>query len=295
MFTDYTDSLNGKFIHQIENLVEYKEFNFYYIIQNFGAVMSGSTDFYDCWIYEVKERWCVGFWISGNYLLNSKNLTQEDIELINNRIGFHQFKVDGFHFAGDTILIEKLSEINLDFTLEPFKERYFYKLTALKLKTKFTTEVVIVADEDIQEIAIQYQKYFEEEYNGSNNKDLQTLIEKVKSLKFRNLIYVLKEGKNVIGFCTIMSFLSDKPNMIGTIFIDENFRMNGNGKHLLSNVIEKIRNGHNDILLMTTKESFSSNKMVENVGFEKTYEHSDRIKTNASNQAFLRSVQPVPF
>jgi predicted GNAT family N-acyltransferase len=284
MFRDYTDNLNVEFIHQIENLIEYKEFDFYYIIQSFGAVMSGSKDFYDCWIYEVAERWCVGFWISGNYLLNSKNLLQKDIKLINERIGFNQFQIDGFHFAGDTRLIEKLSEINSDFTLEPFKERYFYKLSDLVLKSKFTTEVSTVTDEDVQEIAIQYQKYFEEEYNDSNNKDLRTVIEKIESLKFRKLIYKLNIDKKIIGFCTIMSFLSEKPNMIGTIFIEEDFRMNGNGKHFLSNVIGKIYNEHNDILLMTTKESISSNKMVENVGFERKYEHSDRIKTIANKE-----------
>jgi predicted GNAT family N-acyltransferase len=279
MFRDNIDNLNGEFIHQIENLKEYKEFDFYYIIQTLEAVLSGSRYLYDCWIYEVAERWCVGFCINDNYLLNSKNLSQKDIKLINKRIGSNHCQIDGFHFAGDTRLIEKLSEINSDFTLEPFKERYFYKLSALTFKSKFTTEVSVVTDEDVQEIAVQYQKYFEEEYNGLNNKNLSALIETVDSLKFRNLIYKLKINEKVIGFCTIMSFLSEKPNMIGTIFIDKNFRMNGNGKHLLSNVIGEIHNEHNDILLMTTKESTSSNKMVENVGFERKYEHSDRIKS----------------
>lgn len=126
MFKDYTENLNGEFIHQIQNLKRYKEFDFYYIIESFGRVMSNYTDFFDCWIYEIDDRWCVGFWISGNYLLNSKNLTQEDDVLINNRIDFSHFKIDGFHFSGDTKIIDGLSEVNTDFTFEPFKERYFY-------------------------------------------------------------------------------------------------------------------------------------------------------------------------
>lgn len=64
-----------------------------------------------------------------------------------------------------------------------------------------------------------------------------------------------------------MSFLNPKPNMIGTIFIASNYRKSGNGKHLLSNVIDKIHNGNKSTYLMTSKESISSNKMVENVGF----------------------------
>lgn len=280
MFIDYTNDLNVEFVHQIENLNEYKEFDFYYIINAFGGVMSDSTEFFDCWIYEVDDRWCVGFWISGNYLLNSKNLTQEDIKIINDKVDFSQFGIDDFHFAGNTEIIEQLSESNSDFSLEPFKERYFFKLNSIKLKTKFSNEVSITTKEDIKDIAILYQQYFHEEYNGKNDKDLQSMDEKVESLQFRKLIYKLKIKDNIIGFCTVMSFLNPELNMIGTIFIDTNYRRNGNGRHLLSYVTDKIHKGNNGILLMTTKESFASNKMVESVGFEKQYEHSDRIIKN---------------
>ena len=280
MFTDYTNDLNIEFVHQIENLNGYNEFNFYYIINAFGRVMSNHSEFFNCWIYEVDDRWCVGFWISGNYLLNSRNLTKKDIDLVNRKVDFSQFGIDGFHFAGDTEIIEQLAKINSSFSLEPFKERYFYNLNSLKLQSKFTNEVSAVSKEDVQEIAILYQQYFHEEYNGKNDKDLQFMEDKVESLYSRKLIFKLTLGKKIIGFCTIMSFLKQQPNMIGTIFIDRNNRNSGNGRHLLSNIIDKIRVGNNEILLMTTKESSASNKMVESVGFEKQYEHSDRTIKN---------------
>ena len=280
MFTDYTDDLNGKFINQIENLNGYNEFDFYIIINAFGSVMSGHSRLFDCWIYESNDRWCVGFWINGNYLLNSRNLTKKDINLINNKVNFSQFKINGFHFAGDTEIIEQLAQINLDFSLEPFKERYYYNLNYLKLKSKFTNEVSSVSRDDVPEIAVLYQQYFQEEYNGLNDKDLQSVEEKVESLRLRKSIFKLIINKKIIGFCSIMSFLNEEPNMIGTIFIDTNHRMNGNGKHLLSYVINKIYKPNNQIFLMTTKENLASNKMVKSVGFEKQYEHSDRLIKN---------------
>ena len=65
--------------------------------------------------------------------------------------------------------------------------------------------------------------------------------------------------------------------MIGTIYIDINYRMNDNGKHLLSDVVNRILKEHNEVLLMTTKDSVASNKMVESVAFKKGYDYSDRL------------------
>ncbi|MFC4634644.1 GNAT family N-acetyltransferase [Dokdonia ponticola] len=242
--------------------------------------MSGYSEFYNCWIYEEADRWCVGFWISGNYFFNSKNLTKEDVKNIKDKIDFKQFKKDGFHFIGNTQLIDKLSDHNSSFTLESFKERYFYSLKEIHLKSKFSKEVNLASQEDIQEIATLYQQYYQEEYNGNNNKELTKTLENFESLQLRKLIYSLKENDKVIGFCTIMTFLSPKPNMIGTIFIDVNFRNNGNGRHLLSFVVGEILKQNDELFLMTTKENISLNRMVESIGFRKCYEHSDRIIKN---------------
>ncbi|MBI6117886.1 GNAT family N-acetyltransferase [Salegentibacter maritimus] len=279
MFTDYSNNLDANFIYHIESLDGYNEFNFYNIINAFGRVFSNNVEFYDCWIYEIEDRWCVGFWITGNYLFNSNNLIHSDTKIIKNKIDFGQFG-NGFHFTGNTQIIEQLSNSNLDYSLEPFKERYYYSLNSLKLKTKFSKEVDLSKQEDIKELSILYQKYFHEEYDGKNDKDLQTTTAMVESLHSRKLIYRLKLKGKIVGFCTIMNFLHPELNMIGTIFIDKKFRAKGNGIHLLSFVTEKIHKERIKVFLMTTKENISSNKMVEKIGFKKQYNHSDRIIKN---------------
>ncbi len=96
----------------------------------------------------------------------------------------------------------------------------------------------------------------------------------------RNLIYKLEIEDEIIGFCTKMSFLSEYPNMIGTIFIKESHRNKKYAQHLLSKISNDMLTLNQEIYLMTTKENLASNKMVENIGFSKKYEHSDRIIRN---------------
>lgn len=276
MFLDFKNGLNIEFIHRIKELDGYDEFNFYYMINAYFNVVSNNVELFDFCVYEVAESWCVGFWISGNYLLICKNLTQVDIDIISKKIDFSQF-IDGFHFAGNTEVINQLVENSSNFSLEPFKERYFYKLRSLKLISKFSNEVCLVTKNDIQDIATLYQKFFHEEYNGRNDKDLHFTIKIVENLLSQKMIYKLKIKDKILGFCTMMSFLNKVPNMIGTIYIDINYRMNDNGKHLLSDVVNRILKEHNEVLLMTTKDSVASNKMVESVRFKKEYDYSDRL------------------
>lgn len=280
MFKNYTNNLNSNFVNHFERLSGYTDLNFYYIIQFFDRVMADYLEFYDCWIYEKADRWCVGFWVSGSYLFNSNNLTKEDIKYIIERIDFNYFKIDGFHFIGNTHFIDKLSDFDSNFTFESFKERFFYSLKKIKLNSKFSKEVNLASTEDIQEIAILYQQYYHEEYNGKNDKEIDTTLEIVEKLQSQKLIYGLKEDNKIIGFCTIMSFLSLRPNMVGTIFIDINFRQNGNGRNLLSFVASILIDQNSELFLVTTKENIVSNQMVESIGFKMQYEHSDRVIKN---------------
>jgi RimJ/RimL family protein N-acetyltransferase len=280
MFTNYTEELNSKFVEEIQNLNQFRTLDYYYIIEAYGRVMSGYSDYFDAWIYNTDESWCVGFWISGNYLLNSKNLSNTDLLLINERINFSIFNQDGFHVAGNTELINSLSELNQSFSLEKFKERYFYVANKINFESEFVDKISLVLKDDIEEVAKLYQQYYVEEYNGANNKEIEEVKINIKSLITRNLIYKLEIEDEIIGFCTKMSFLSEYPNMIGTIFIKESHRNKKYAQHLLSKISNDMLTLNQEIYLMTTKENLASNKMVENIGFSKKYEHSDRIIRN---------------
>lgn len=280
MFKNFTDELNAEFVQTIENLNQFRTLDFYYIIEAYNRVMSGMNNYYDAWIYENGNKWCVGFWIDGNYLLNSSNLDEKDLILINQKIDFKIFKNDGFHFAGNTDLINSLADLNTNFELENFKERYFYVSNKLKMEIKLENQIDLVTEYDKEKTAFLYQKYYTEEYNGNNDKSLEEVMENINYLVAKKLINKLEVENEIIGFCTKMSFLSEHPNMIGTIFIDENFRNKKYAQLLLTKVSKKLLENNKEIYLMTTKENTASNKMVENVGFVRQYEHSDRTIKN---------------
>lgn len=280
MFTNYTEELNSNFVEEIQNLNHFRTLDFYYIIDASERVMSGIYHHYDAWIYKSEDSWCVGLWISGNYLFNSKNLSDSDLHLINERINFSVFNKDGFHFAGNSSLIDSLAELNDRFSLEKFKERYFYVANKINFENDIDAKISFVIEDDIEEIAILYQQYYVEEYNNTKNKSVAEVISIINSLVPRYLIYKLKIENEIIGFCTKMSFLSASPNMIGTIFIKDSHRNKKYAKYLLSNISNDLLTTNQEIYLMTTKENVASNKMVENIGYIQEYEHSDRIIKN---------------
>lgn len=281
MFTDFTEELNSNFVQQIQNLNQFKSLDFYYIIEAYGNVMGGYQNFYDAWIYENNESWCVGFWIDGNYLLNSKELDVNDLHKINEKINFKFFDQDGFHFAGDTKLIDNLTELNKGkFELDSFKERYFYVSNKINFESELQNNISLLNICDIDKVATLYQQYYVEEYEGKNNKELEFVKANINYLMSKKLIYKLELENDIIGFCTKMSFLSQKPNMIGTIFIEESKRNNKFAQNLLAEVSNEMLRQNQEIYLMTTKKNTASNKMVENVGFIKQYDHSDRIIKN---------------
>lgn len=282
MFKNFTNELNAGFVQAIQNLNQFQALDFYYIIEAYDRVMSGQNNYYDAWVYENDNKWCVGFWIDGNYLFNSKNLDESDLIFVNERICFSTFKTDGFHFAGNTDFINSISEINTDFELEIFKERYFYAANKIdiQIEKEFKYHIDLLNKDDIEKTSILYQRYYNEEYNGRNDKSLEEVKLNLNYLISENLIYKLEIESEIVGFCTKMSFLSDKPNMIGTIFIDEQFRNRKYAQLLLSEVCKELLKYNEEIYLMTTQENISSNKMVENLGFVKQYEHSDRTIIN---------------
>src|SRR5690606_34881876 len=122
MFSNYTEELNSKFILEIQTLNQYRTLDFYYLIDTYGRVMAGYLDYFDAWIYSTGNRCCVGLWVNGNYLLNSKNLNNQDLLIINDRINFEQFK-KRFHFSSDKKIIQLITKFNPYFFLKKIKER----------------------------------------------------------------------------------------------------------------------------------------------------------------------------
>ena len=272
MFKEYSEK--KQFISDITNLGNYNFFKLYYL--NY-LIYATNNQPINMWIYKNENRWCIGYYIIGNYCLNGYNLQKEDIESIRNYIKFEQL-TDNTHFLGDTDIIEELSKSMGNF--EKFKERFFYAVNKLKpIKTPSETKISLLEKEEIEKVIPLYSQYYKEEYEGKNNKADDEVRQNIEYCVKEESIYKLEYKNELIGFCTKMEFLSGMPNMIGTIFISQKYRNKKYGQYLLYYVTQDLLKGKAvpEIYLMTTKENIGSNKMVENIGFIKIHEHSDRI------------------
>ena len=268
------DQLNQVFVNDINNLIGFNEMHFYYLINSYNAILSGHLNCYGAWVYLNQDYWAVGLWIEGNYFLFSNNTEDETIQYINNQIDFTIY-LDGFHFAGTKDLIEKIAESHDSFSLNVFKERYFYQIEEIKLNYEQKFLIELARKNDIAILSEMKCNFFEEEYSGKNNKNLEDMKLLVEEQINSETIFTLKSNCEILGFCTIMSFLSSSYNMIGTIFIRKEERNKQLGTELLFFITKMLLLKNEKIFLMTDKSVANANKMVENIGYKKIYNYLD--------------------
>jgi RimJ/RimL family protein N-acetyltransferase len=277
-FKEY-DYLNDSFLHEMERLSN-NNLNIYYLIHAYFSVNRGGENFYDAWIFEELNSWAIGVRIDGMYLIYGNSCDDLIISKIHERINNNEVEyLSGFHFCGTKVILDKLF-IKANFNFEVYKERYYYTLTKKNFIPINSVQNILIRKSvisDLQVIAKMNSDFNTEEWNGKNNRsveDFEALIrENVRSGKF----FLVEFNNEVVGFCSVMNFLSKVDNMIGTVYICDNYRNKNLGTHLLSSVLKNQLDHAEEIYLMTDRQNLPSNKMVENLGFEKNYEYSDLI------------------
>lgn len=266
--------LNQSFIKEIENLEDDK-FKLYYLLYHSVAIASGNEDYYDAWIIRENESWCVGLRVNGYYFIYGNIITKKISDKVKEVLNEVEF-LEGFHFAGTSKFIDIL-----DFNISSYKVRNFYKL----LKKEFNPIIITNFNfrkstlEDIKVIANLNSKYNREEWKGYNDRtpeEFEKLPSFVESVKCGDYFILEKEGR-IIGFCSIMKFYSHLPNMIGTLYIDDDCRNNKFGQNLLNSVCNELLKKVDNLYLMTDSNNLESNKVVSKNGFKRIYSYSDVI------------------
>jgi RimJ/RimL family protein N-acetyltransferase len=277
-FKEY-DYLNDSFLHEIERLSN-NNLKIYYLIHAYFSVSKGSKGFYDAWIFEESNSWAIGLRIDGRYLIYGNNCDDLIISKVHERIDNNEVEyLSGFHFCGTKAILDKLM-IKANFDFEVYKERYYCTLQKENFIPIINDQNILIRKSvisDLLVIAKMNSDFNTEEWNGKNNRsveDFEFLIkEDVKSGKF----FLVEFNNEVVGFCSVMNFLSKVDNMIGTVYISDTHRNQNLGTHLLSSVVNNQFDHAEEIYLMTDIQNLPSNKMVKNLGFEKNYEYSDLI------------------
>lgn len=277
-FVEY-EHLSDNFLHEVVKLSD-NNFNIYYLIHAFYSVNKGGMDFYDAWVFKKSESWAIGLRVDGMYLIYGNDEDDSIISKLNERINNEEVDyLQGFHFTGTKAILDKLmKKANFDF--EIYKERYFYTLVERKEVFKKNVENVTIRKSTINDLSIiakMNSDYNSFEWKGKNNRTAEEFKPLLKENVRNGVFFIIEFNNEIVGFCSVMSFLSKINNMIGTIYIEENHRNKNLGTILLSHVINELLKNAEKIYLMTDMQSLSSNKLVENAGFEKNYEYSDLI------------------
>lgn len=269
-FSQITDST----IREINSLIGQEKYKYKFLLDSLEKVRLGDYPFYDLWIIsDNQKKWIIGF-LTVNYLLFGENWTAKQLKEASHIVKPERFK--NYHLSGTRDLIEEFQIINNQIPFEEFKNRNFYKAQKPKHFRKNELIIRVGNSVDIDELGQMRVDYYSYEYPERPKKQFQDMVSLVKSELASNKIYVVTNQDNIIaGFCTILEL-----NIIGTLYIKEQFRNKDYGKSLLSFVSENLVKLYRKCYLMIDSKNISSNRVVEFIGFERIYEYSDIVINN---------------
>lgn len=186
-------------------------------------------------------------------------------DVILDGLNLDQYK--GKEIMGEYDLVYSLLKKSGITDYEIIKDRLFYKTSNLNKIEICDYEIAVL--NDMEEIILLFQNYYEEEYNGKRNKnkeDLQGLI--LQQIKDEE-IYIIKRDYHIVSFCSL-----NNPD-IGIMYTMIEYRNKGYGKQLFYAVAQKLLLENSVIYVMTDMHNNSSNKISEDVGFNIFYRHTN--------------------
>jgi N-acetylglutamate synthase-like GNAT family acetyltransferase len=270
------ERLDQSFINKVEDFASQEPFQLFYFFNGVNMVNFNHTSFYDSFILKNGNiTKIIGLFIDSTYYVYGKNWTEEELSRVRDRIDFESFP-NGFHFVGTYDLINELLE-KVEIKTIDFKDRFFYKISK-KIKASKTLPIMYPKLTDLDELAALCMKAHRNEYKELSVRPLEDFIEITKNHISKSSIVINKKGSEITGFCTAMHTESDEP-MIGTLYVQDKFRNGGIGKSLLSYLTSELLIKAKACYLMTERHNKSANKVMETVGFNKIYEHMDKIIT----------------
>jgi len=266
-----------KYVTQIEELIKDNLLEHFYLYENVVNSVDSEIEVNSKWVLQNENGWILGFSFNNNYSIYGLNYNEELIGSFLNQFDFNQIP-DGHIFSGKKDLIIKLFDSNKKqgVAFEIYKERYFYKIfkNSLEQISPSDIKIEIATIDNLYVISEMNCAFFEEEYSGQNNKNINEVISTLLPHILDNKFYVAKDNiGNILGF---VSKMNNKFNieMIGTIYIDKSYRNKGIGRQLLYTITYDILKKQEETWLMTDVENKYSNIMVEKIGYKNIYNYT---------------------
>lgn len=262
-----TISDQPKFDNVISRYINFDDYQ-YKFFQDFieNVVPKNYTVYSTSFLFYQEDSWIVIIHSDALYIYGN-NWTEELLREFSENIDLMEFT--DCALVGTSKLIFRLL---IFFNIQNYKiirERLFYESTFL-LESALTEFVTIRngSIDEIDELAVMLQNYYEEEYGGEKNKDIAEMHMRIRSLINNGNIFVLCTENTIASFCTIIN-----PD-IGILFTKKEMRLRGFGKHLLLDCSRTLVEKNGIVYLMTDKNSEASNVTVSSLGYNIMYEYS---------------------
>jgi len=267
-----------KYVHEIQYLIRNNRFEHYYLYENVLNAYYNELGINAKWKIGEPESWILGFCSNNNYNIYGLNFSKELLEEVNNNMDFDVLP-NNLCFSGNKEIIDFLFKKRPDLNYEIYKERYFYEITSKEFSPKVVSSNIKIrkANTDDLEILAKYNcLFFEEEYDGQNNKEFEQMKTDMETQINDGQYLVAEINNSIAGFCSHFETKFDN-EMIGTVFVHKDYRSQKIGFFLIQEMTKLVLSKNKKCWLMTDIESDESNKIMEKIGYRKIYEYTSGV------------------
>ena len=271
------NSLKENYIRQLNDFANPEPFHLFYLFNMIQTIKENGEKIDEAFILSNNDCKIVNLCFNGHYCFYGKNWTKTEIEYIRKRVNFDTIP-ENFHFVGTKGLIVDIFK-GLKINTVDFKDRYFYKFDNNSINYNPAIVITRPNKNDIKELSELIQLSHIEEYQEHCDIEINPLDYLFEAIQYvsESKIIINKNSNKITGFYTFSKSQIDFP-LIGTLYIKKDYRNKGIGKELLRFATEiLIKEQGNACFVATEKKNFSANKVMENVGYKKIYEHIDKV------------------
>lgn len=255
-----------EFIPKVVQVVNGRLFEHYILFNAISITDYKGDEYLESYIIGDRESWILGFCIQGTYMLYGHNWTNQQLVDAQSKIDSIRY-LKPFHFSGTAKLVRNLTS---NFSVEIFKDRIFYENKSLS-NFQVDPRCTLAKMEDLENVSIMMCEYFEDEYDGKNNKSIEQMRIEVQNSIEKETIWILKIGNEIISMCSTILTSFDSP-IIGSFFTSRAARNKGYGTSLLSHVSKEMVEQFGVVTLLADKNHPESIKVFEKLKYKNVYE-----------------------
>lgn len=246
--------------HFLTEVLDLKIYKHKFLSDYINQAIKGVAPLYNLSILNTTDTGWILILHGKMLLIYGENWSEAQFQELTHSFNLNAFT--NFTLTGDKELIDRLIEFYKPKNIQIVKRRLFYQTEKVNTFNLENLEIRLGTTFELDELSKMLQQYYHEEYNGTNDKTIEDMKQRIISLINKDKIYILiDENKNLVSFCSIID-----PD-IGIMFTKTEHRRNGYAKIILSYCSKLLQQKNNVVYVMTDSDNIASNKVCAKVGF----------------------------